>query len=314
MPYPIEEKLVVGLASSALYDLSEADSVFRGKGESAYREYQRAHVDEPLPKGVAFPFIRRLLNLNRIYPQQEPIEVILLSRNDPDTGLRVMRSIAQHDLDITRGAFLTGRSPHDYLGALNVSLFLSADEANVRSAIDAGFPAGLVLKGNFEDDESDRQLRIAFDFDGVVVDDEAETVFGDGDLLAFQEHELAKSAEPHAPGPLLELLKRISEFQKMERKKALDEPGYEAALRIAVVTARNAPSHERYITTMRKLGIDVDETFFLGGIEKRRVLEVFKPHMFFDDQMAHLDATSSVVPSVHVPFGIRNHPTNSETT
>jgi 5'-nucleotidase len=314
LPYPIESKIVIAVASSALFDLKESDSVFQQEGEDAYRAYQREHQDNVLQPGVAFPFIRRLLSLNSPASGDEPVEVVLLSRNDPDTGLRVFNSIQSHGLSISRGAFVTGKPPYRYAAAFNACLFLSANEKDVREAMLAGHPSGLVLASTFEDNMNDEQLRVAFDFDGVLADDEAEIVFHQtGDLGQFHASEIAKVLKAHNPGPLQELLMKIAALQKRERERVAKEPGYESKIRIAIVTARNAPSHKRMVTTLREWGIQADETFFLGGIEKRRILEVFEPHIFFDDQRIHLDSSSGVVPSVHVPFGVKNaDPTSTE--
>lgn len=306
MPYHIDRKLVIGVASSALFDLAESDAVFREKGEDEYREFQRIHSHDTLKRGVAFSFIRRYLGINEHYPEQQPVEVVLLSHNDPDTGQRVFNSIRKYGLDITRAAFLTGKSPYPYISSFNVSLFLSANEKDVRQAIDAGFPAGQVIPTTAADDATDAELRIAFDFDGVIADDEAEAVFAEGSLDLFQEHERDHVATPHNPGPLADLFRKLSFFQKLEKRREREEVDYERILRIAIVTARNAPAHERVITTLRHWGISPDETFFLGGIDKARVLRVLKPHIFFDDQVSHIASVAGDIPSVHVPFGIRN--------
>jgi len=307
MPYDLEDKLVIGIASSALFDLSESDQIFREKGASEYRKYQRENQDNLLRPGVAFSFIRRLLSINNEFPNQPPVEVILLSRNDPDTGLRVMKSIERHGLDISRAVFLRGNPPYIYMPAFNVCLFLSGDEGNVREAIMNNYPAGQVLGQAFEELDETDELRIAFDFDGVLADDEAEQVFAKtGDVAAFQMIERARSDEPHNPGPLKELLDKVAKIQQMEEDRSLEDSTYKRKIRVAIITARNAPSHERVVTSLRTWGINVDETFFLGGVEKKRILEIFKPHIFFDDQRIHLDPAKGVVPSVHVPFGIRN--------
>ena len=307
MPYDLENRLVVGLASSALFDLTESDQVFREKGELAYRVYQRENQNNPLQAGVAFPFIKRLLSINEINPADPPIEVVLLSRNDPDTGMRVMNSIQHHRLGMTRAVFLQGRVPHRYIPALSISLFLSANEEDVRQAMLAGYPAGQVLESRHIDAEEDQELRVAFDFDGVVADDESETIYQEThDVAKFHEYEQSRVNVPHTPGPLKDFLKKLSTVQKLEEKKASEDPLYKPKLRISIVTARNAPSHERVINTMREWGITVNEAFFLGGIEKKKVLEVLNPHIFFDDQKTHLMPTSSVLPSVHIPFGIAN--------
>lgn len=306
MPYPIEDKLVIAVASSALFDLSESDHVFRTQGEKAYRKHQEAHLDAPLEKGVAFPFVRRFLAINQRFPDKSPVEVVLLSRNSAITGKRVFRSINYHGLDITRAAFLEGKSPYPYIPAFNASLFLSKNESDVLQAIDYGHPAGTVLPSHVVDDEGDTELRIAFDFDGVISDDASEKVFKAGSLEEFQEHETSRSHIPHSPGPLADLFRKLSHFQKLEDKAVDEDPGYKRVLRTGIVTARNAPSHERVITTLEHWGVDANEVFFLGGMKKDRILSVLKPHMFFDDQRSHLESEAGNVPMVHIPFGVAN--------
>jgi len=305
MPFQIENKLVIGVASSALFDLAESHQVYLESGPEEYRKYQEAHHDEILGRGVAFPFIRRFLNINRCFPQA-PVEVVLLSRNSPETGLRVMRSIAAYGLDITRAAFMTGKSPYAYLPAFNASLFLSAHEEDVRNAIGAGFSAGLVLPSTVADDETDIELRVAFDFDGVLADDESETVFKRDGLDEFHAHERTHVARPHSPGPLADMFQKLALMQRIEERRAKRDPDYRKILRIAIITARNAPAHERVVTTLKSWGVSANETFFLGGMNKSRVLSVFKPHIFFDDQLSHLRSEGGTIPMVHVPFGVAN--------
>lgn len=306
--YDLEQKLVIGLASSALFNLEESDEVFRTKGELAYREYQRQHENSLLDQGVAFPFIQRLLSLNSIFPKDKPfVEVILLSRNDPNTGLRVMNSIEHYELGIKRAIFLQGRTPHQYIDALNISLFLSANETDVNQAITAGYPAGLILKGQIFDIDNNEELRIAFDFDGVIADDSSEQVYKESGLSAFIENESKLANQPANAGPLHKLLLQLSFLQEEELKYAQDNPKYESRLRISIVTARNAPAHKRVITSLRAWGIHtINEAFFLGGIEKRKVLDILKPHIFFDDQVTHVEKTADSIASVHIPFGIAN--------
>ncbi len=307
MAYPIERKLVIGIASSALFDLSASHQVYLDSGAEAYRKYQETHLDAILERGVAFPFIRRFLSINRHFEQQAPVEVVLFSRNSPETGLRVMRSIAHYGLDISRAAFVTGQSPYPYLPAFNASLFLSANEEDVRNALANKFPAGLVLPSRTEDDEEDTELRVAFDFDGVIADDESESVFKrNNDVDEFHAHETLNAGTPHRPGPLADLFQKLAGMQQLEQQRQRDDPAYKKVLRIAIITARNAPSHERVVTTLKSWGVAADETFFLGGMEKARVLEVFRPHIFFDDQLSHLKSAGGAIPMVHVPFGIAN--------
>ncbi|MFO3720658.1 5'-nucleotidase [Pseudomonas sp. HLMP] len=310
MAYDVDDRLVIGVASSAVFDLSDSDAVFRREGEAQYRKYQEQHLHVPLGKGIAFPFIKRLLAINdlRDDPDDPLVEVVLLSQNDPDTGLRVMKTIEHYGLNMTRAIFMQGRSPYEYIPALNIALFLSADRAHVDAAIQAGYPAGQVLDSRFDDDEHDTGLRIAFDFDGVLAGDESEAVMQRDGLQGFHAHEVTNVAQPHNPGPLKEFFVRIARIQAVEERYKLDHPGYENRLRVSIVTARNAPSHERALTTLKSWGVMANDAFFLGGIEKRRVLQVLKPHIFFDDQSGHLQGTSTVVPSVHVPFGVVNQP------
>ncbi|GAA0589656.1 5'-nucleotidase [Kutzneria viridogrisea] len=308
MSYELENRLVVGVASSALFDLAESDCVFRDSGEQEYRRYQEQNLDRALEPGVALGWVRRLLSLNDLAAPEDPlVEVIVLSRNDPDTGLRVMRSIATHDLPITRAIFMQGRSPYRFIPALNMSLFLSANEEDVREAVRLGFPGGQVLRAAaFEDDHTDRELRIAFDFDGVLADDESERVTQRGSVDDFQNYETANARVPHNPGPLLGLLRNLNRIQRVEQQRKLDCPEYQIRVRISIVTARGAPAHERAMASLKHWGVLVNDAFFLGGVEKRLVLEVLRPHMFFDDQSRHLEPASLVVPCVHVPFGIVN--------
>lgn len=306
MSFQIEKKLVIGISSSALFDLSESDKVFREKGEDAYRDFQEKHLEDVLDKGVAFPFIRRFLNLNKHFPETEPVEVVLLSRNSTETGLRVFRSIQHYGLNITRAAFFSGKSPFKYNDAFNLSLFLSANREDVENALKSGFPAGQVLKTRIEDDENEDELRLAFDFDGVIADDEAEKVYREtGSLEVFNEFENEKRLEPLHGGPLSGLFQRIAHFQDLEKEKKIADPSYRKMLRIAIVTSRNAPSHERMVNTLKSWNISVDEAFFLGGIEKKRVLEIMKPHIYFDDQTGNLQTIDNI-PMVHIPFGITN--------
>lgn len=309
MAYELGKRLVIGVASSAMFDLSESDQVFRNKGEAEYRKYQTENVDNPLDKGVSFSFVKRLLSLNDLSenPESDPlVEVVLLSRNDPDTGLRVMKSIKHHNLPITRAIFMQGKSPYEYIPALSISLFLSGNSTDVKEAIGMGYPAGYVMKSTIIDDDSD-DLRIAFDFDGVLADDESETVMHNTkDLNQFHDHETKNVLQPHNPGPLKEFLVKISAIQKVEEGKKVTHPEYKNRLRVSIVTARNAPSHERALNTLKNWGVMTNDAFFLGGVDKGLILGVLKPHIFFDDQSGHLNSTSSVAPSVHVPFGIKN--------
>lgn len=301
-----ERALVIGVASSALFDLSESDAVFRDQGEERYREYQREHLDDVLEPGVAFPFIRRLLNLNDLSDRERLVEVVILSRNDPETGMRVMRSVRSRGLDITRAIFMQGRAPYLYMGPLRMSLFLSANEADVREATELGFAAGHVV-GRSVPDDGDSDLRIAFDFDGVLADDSAERVYQSGGLEEYQESESALAQVPLSRGPMADFLQKINRIQGLEDARSADDPeGYKRRVRVAVVTARSAPAHERAINSIRGWGLSVNDVFFLGGIDKGPILEVLQPHIFFDDQRRNVDGAARSTPSVHIPFGELN--------
>jgi len=300
---------VVGVASSALFDLAESDAYFREHGEPAYRAYQDEHLADTLPRGVAFPFIQRLLRLNDLRPGDPLVEVIVLSRNDPDTGLRVMRSIDDHGLRMTRAIFTQGKAPYEYIGALDMSLFLSGHRPDVDAAIRAGFPAGHVLTSTAEYDENDPTLRVAFDFDGVLADDASERRYKADGLEVYLDHEDQHRDEPLAPGLLKPLLADLNRIQKLEDERRLIDPAYEPRLRIALVTARNAPAHERAVHSLRDWGVRVNDAFFLGGIEKARVLKVMRPHIFFDDQDLHLTGAAEHVAGVHIPYGVANEAT-----
>ncbi len=264
MAYDLTKRLVIGLSSSALFGLTDSDEIFRTKGEEAYREYQRENQNTALATGVAYPFIRRLLKLNEL--SEDPlVEVILLSRNDPDTGLRVMNSIEHYGLSITRAVFLQGQSAHKYIPAFDIELFLSANEGDVQQAVDEGFPAGQILDGDIADDIEDTQLRVAFDFDGVIIDDEAESVYKESNQLGdFHSHESSRVNIVHNPGPLKNFIDRLSHIQKIENDYKLRNPNYEPVLRVSIVTARNAPSHKRAINTMREW-VFLQTKLFLWG-------------------------------------------------
>lgn len=315
MPYDLSDRLVVGIASSALFDLTDSDAYFREHGEAAYRRYQEDKLDEQLPPGVAFPFIQRLLGLNDLRPEDPLVEVIVLSRNDPDTGLRVMRSVASHKLDISRAVFTQGLSPHRYIKAFEMSLFLSGNRADVDEAIALGYPAGHVLPSQAIYDDNDRSLTVAFDFDAVLANDDSERFYQEnGKLDEYLERELELRLEALGQGLLAPLLADLNKIQSLEEDRLLEEPNYAPRLRVALVTARNAPAHERAIQSMREWGVRVNDAFFLGGIEKAKVLGVMRPHIFFDDQTTHLEGAAGVTSGVHIPFGVANPKTEPTDT
>jgi 5'-nucleotidase len=306
MPYPIEKKLVVGISSNALFDLRKEDELFKKEGLEVYRKYQVENKAVILEKGVGFPFIKRFLNINEIYSEEQPMEVVLLSRNSPETGVRIFNSIREYGLNITRAAFMSGGSAVNYIPAFNISLFLAIHEDDVKEALKARLPAGRILQTDVQDDES-IELRVAFDFDGVVANDEAERVYKERGIKEYHEYENQHSSVPMEPGPLGDFFTKISSFQKLETEKKRNDDKYEKILKTAIITARNAPAHERAINTLNSWGVEVDEMFILGGIDKSRILEIMKPHLYFDDQMDNLN-TKAVknTPLVHIPFGVAN--------
>lgn len=284
--------------------MQDSDAVFRQEGEEAYRKYQREHIDDPLKEGVAFPFIKRLLNLNASFPEEQPVEVILFSKNSPETGLRAFRSIQHYNLNISRACFSSGKPNHQYLPAFNSTLFLTTNREDAREALANGITAGVVGKQEIQD-SNEEGLCLAFDFDGVIADDSAERVYKEQGLAAYQEYEKVHGAHPLKSGPIANLLKRISSFQKLERTKQQEDPKYRRLLKTAIVTARNAPAHERVVFTLQSLEIEVDEVFFMGGVEKARLLNILKPHIFFDDQESHIKNINNIA-GVLIPFGVAN--------
>jgi len=307
MSYPIDRKLVVAVSSNALFNMEKEDAIFVNEGLKAYKKFQIENKLVNLETGLAYPFIRRFLNINKVYSNEKPVEVVLLSKNSPETGIRVFNAIKNFGLDITRACFTSGKSPFAYIPAYNISLFLSTNRLDVVNAIEANYAAGRIIKTSVVDD-NDIELRVAFDFDGVVADDEAERVYANsgGELEKYYEYETDHKQEPLNPGPLADFFKKLAFFQKLECKKELKDPNYNKILKTAIITARNAPAHERAINTLKEWNVDVDEMFLLGGIDKKRVLRIMKPHLFFDDQLTHLDPNLENIPLVHIPFGVAN--------
>ena len=306
MAYPIERKLVVGVSSTALFNLEKEDELFKKNGLEKYRQYQVENKRTILEKGLAYPFVKRFLNINKVYSDEKPVEVVLFSKNSPETGIRIFNSIRHYELDITRGVFTSGQSPHKYIPAFNISLFLSTDAIDVKNAIQANYPAGIFIKTTVVDDIDETELRVAFDFDGVLADDEAEKIFKNSGLKKYHEYETRHAKTPHHPGLLADFFKKLSFFQKLESKKQEKDSSYKKIIKTAIITARNAPAHERAITTLNSWGVTVDDMFLLGGIDKRGILDTIKPHLFIDDQKVHLDNSLKNIPLVHIPFGISN--------
>lgn len=294
-PYKLNDKLVIGISSRALFDLERENEIFEMQHEEAYACYQREHENVPLTPGTAFPLIKALLNLNRLIPDRRLVEVVVMSKNSPDTGLRAFNSIEHYGLDITRAAFTRGDSLATYLEAFDVDLFLSKHEGDVQAAIDSGVAAAVLYEPPEELSDDPTEIRIAFDGDAVLFSDESERIYKEQGLEAFLEHE-RKNRDNNLPeGPFAKLLKTLSLVQKQF------EPG-RCPVKIALVTARSSPTHARVVHTLRAWGVTIDKAFFLGGVAKDKVLKAFGAQIFFDDQDAHLATASRLVPSARVPY------------
>ena len=299
MPYTVEGKLVVAISSRALFDFEEENRVFERDGEEAYIALQYGRLDLPARPGVAFPLVKKLLAFNTAQAQR--VEVVVLSKNDPVSGLRIFRSAKQAGLQIERGVFTRGRSPYRYLEPLRANLFLSANENDVMSALEAKFPAARVYPESAQAASRHAdELRIAFDGDAVLFSDEAELVYQNDGLDAFTKHEIAKALQPLPPGPFKPLLEAL---HRLQAAAGTDVP---IKVRTALVTARSAPAHERAIRTLMEWKIAVDELMFLGGLDKGEFLKAFEPDFYFDDQRGHIDSARAYVAAGHVPFGVRN--------
>lgn len=293
MAFDLTSVLVIGISSRALFDLEVPNRIFEEQGLEAYRAYQLEHEKEPLKKGTAFPLVEALLRLNE-KAGKPVVEVIVMSRNSPDTGLRVFNSVAHYGLPVTRAAFSGGTSLSPYLEAFKVDLFLSKSESDVQEAIDDGVAAAELYAPPLQEGARDDQIRIAFDADAVLFSESSELIYKQEGIEAFWAHEKDLAEVPLEAGPFAKLLVTLSFLQRH-----FSQP---SPVRIAIVTARNSPAHERVIQTLRRWGVHVDEAFFLGGVSKDEVLKAFGAHIFFDDQDVHLADASKVVPSGKVPY------------
>lgn len=295
----LENKLVVAISSRALFNFEEENRIFESGDAHAYMGLQLQRLDQPAPPGIAFSLIKKLLAFNDESSQR--VEVVILSRNDPVSGMRIFRSGHANNIKLERGVFTQGRSPFRYLRPLGAHLFLSANAEDVRGALAAGFPAARVLTesvlagSNYPD-----EVRIAFDGDAVLFSDEAERVYQSEGLDAFQQHEQSKAAMPLPEGPFKPLLAALHRLQQAASPAM--------RIRTALVTARSAPAHERAIRTLMNWNINVDEAMFLGGLPKGEFLREFEPDFFFDDQTGHVNHAARHVPSGHVAGGIANAP------
>jgi 5'-nucleotidase len=296
MSASLDGRLVVAISSRALFDFEDENRIFEASDDHAYMQLQLERLERPARVGVAFSLVNKLLAFNA---GQALVEVVILSRNDPVSGMRVFRSCQHYGLPVERGVFTRGQSPWRYLKPLNAHLFLSANEPDVRSALAAGVPAARVYPHSARaSDAHPAEVRIAFDGDAVLFSDESERIYQSGGLEAFQAHERARAATPMAPGPFKPLLEALQRLQR--------EPAGAMRIRTALVTARSAPAHERAIRTLMDWHIDVDEAMFLGGLPKGEFLKAFEPDFFFDDQTGHIENAAAHVPAGHVAAGVRN--------
>lgn len=296
----IDQKLVIAISSRALFNLAESHRVYEDKGVEAYRQYQIDHENEVLEPGDAFPLVKKLLAINEMVDEEHGVEVLLLSRNSADTGLRVFNSIKHFNLPITRAAFSGGESPYRYVSAFGTHLFLSTDVDDVRWALNAGYAAASIISPATREDAESKELKIAFDGDAVLFSDESERIFVEGGLEAFTKNEVDSVNQPLQGGPFKSFLAALHRLQTQF-------PQDKSPIRTALVTARSAPAHERVVKTLRSWNIRIDESLFLGGLDKGAFLKAFGADVFFDDQEGHcLSATGEQVVAGHVPHGVKN--------
>ena len=295
MGYDLKKKLVIAISSRALFDLEEENKIFEEKGLDDYYKYQIENEEELIKKGTGFRLVKNLLKINDDFPKDKQVEVIIMSRNNSATSLRITKSIEKYDLDIQRSAWSGGNDIARYLKPFKVDLFLSANESDVQSAINEGIAAARILPINNLDDENSKQVKIAFDGDAVLFSEESEVVYKTQGLEAFLEYEKNNANNPLKSGPFAQLLRVISNIQDKY-------PEEQTPIRTALITARNSPAHERVIRTLSQWGVRLDEAFFLGGVDKYEVVKAFGADIFFDDQDVHLEQTSKDTPSAKVPY------------
>lgn len=293
MSYDLNKKLVIAISSRALFNLEEENKIFEEKGLDDYYKYQIENEDVILKKGTGFRLVKNLLKINDDFPNDKQVEVIIMSRNNSATSLRITKSIEKYNLDIARSAWSGGNDIAKYLKPFKVDLFLSASEQDVQSAINEGIAAARILPYENDEEEFSNQVKIAFDGDAVLFSEESEVVYKTQGLEAFIEHERNNALNPLKSGPFAQLLRVISNIQAKY-------PEERTPIRTALITARNSPAHERVIRTLSQWGVRLDEAFFLGGVDKYEVVKAFGADIFFDDQDVHLEHASKVAPSAKV--------------
>lgn len=293
-----DNRLVIAISSRALFNLDESHKVFVEQGLEAYARYQIEREDEHLEPGEAFPLVKKLLRINERFGGEPKVEVILLSRNSADTGLRVFNSIAHYNLNISRATFCGGESPYRYVAAFGCHLFLSTDAEDVSNALNNGVAAATLISSSSEKANTD-ELRFAFDGDAVLFSDESERIYKESGLGAFTENEATAAKMPMNAGPFKNFLVALHNLQS-EFERGV------CPIRTALVTARAAPAHERVVRTLRAWGIRIDESLFLGGLDKGEFLKAYGADVFFDDQKFHCESARQHVATGHVPHGVAN--------
>ena len=296
MSVDLSEMLVVGVTARALFNLEAENDIFEKEGVKKYREYQDKNQDVPLEMGTAFYLVKSLLELNK-QAHKPVVEVVVMSRNSPETGIRILKSIEKYELDITRLAFSGGEPIAPYIDAFGVDLFLSKDENSVQAVIDShsNCAAAVIYEPPREFNPASNVVRIAFDADAVLFNEESEVRFKKEGIDSFCKYEEENKDIPLQEGPFAKFLKTLSLLQQKF-------PENEVPIRTALVTARNAPAHERVVRTLRAWNVRIDEVFFLGGIKKADVLKAFGANIFFDDQAVHTEPASKLVPAARVPY------------
>jgi 5'-nucleotidase len=301
MSIDLTQTLVIGVSTRALFNLEEENNIFQTQGVKAFKQYQSENKEKPLLPGTAFYLIESLLALNK-QATTRVVEVVIMSRNSPETGLRVLNSLKKYELDITRMAFTGGKNLSPYMESYSIDLFLSKDAGDVQNVIDSKTAAAaLIYNPPASFNVNQNQVKIAFDADAVIFSDESEQIFKKDGLEAFQQHEKNMEEIPLQEGPFANLLKKLSKVQQL-----LANENNESPIRLAIVTARCAPAHLRIINTLKEWGAEIDEIHFLGGISKDKVLHAFGAHIFFDDQDHHLDTASKLVPAAKVLYNSKS--------
>jgi 5'-nucleotidase len=293
--YDLNKKLVIAISSRALFNLEDENKIFEEKGLDEYYKYQIENEDLLPKRGTGFRLVKNLLRINEDFPDDKQVEVIIMSRNNSATSLRITKSIEKYKLDIQRSAWSGGNDISKYLKPFKVDLFLSANEQDVQNAINEGIAAARILPYDELEDENSNQVKIAFDGDAVLFSEESEIIYKKHGLEAFLVYEKQNASNAMQSGPFAQLLKLISNIQAKY-------PQEQTPIRTALITARNSPAHERVIRTLAQWNVRLDEAFFLGGVDKYEVVKAFGADIFFDDQDVHLESTSKIAPSAKVPY------------